>query len=454
MVSDKSGKGKYLILTFGCQMNVYDSEIIAGHLENMGYAPAGTEAETDVLVINTCAVRKKAEEKVFSKLGRLQPLKRLKPGLIIALWGCMVQQENIARRIKEKYGFVDLVAGTNSLGRFPALLETARTSAKTVFDLQTEEEKENLPVKRGHHLKAWVPISHGCNNFCTYCIVPYVRGREKSRLPQNIINDVKKLIAEGYKEITLLGQNVNSYGKDLAGEFDFADLLCNLDHLAGEFQIRYLTSHPRDFSEKLIRTIQKSQKICEHFHLPVQSGSNNVLQLMNRGYTKEYYLELVQNIKARIPNSAITTDIIVGFPGEGDADFQDTLKLLETVRFDAAYTFIYSPRVGTRATRMQGQVPAGIKKERISALNEIQNRISREKNELLVGTEQLLLVEGKSKTNPQVYTGRTRTNKIVHFFTKENVLGKFVKVTITAAKSWTLAGDYQGCCVKGIYGVK
>ena len=440
---EKHGIKKYHILTYGCQMNVYDSEVLAGYLENMGYAHTEKEEEADVLIINTCAVRKKAEEKVFSKLGRLRSLKEKKQGMIMVLWGCMVQQEPVAQKIKQKFPFVDLVGGTQSLRRFPELIEKARISPRTVLALETGGERENLPIKREHRIKAWVPISHGCSNFCSYCIVPYVRGAEKSRLPENIINEVKDLVDNGYKEITLLGQNVNSYGRGLKQNIDFADLLHTLDRLEGRFLIRYMTSHPRDFSEKIIRTIQQGQKICEHFHLPLQSGSDNVLKLMNRGYSRDYYLDLIKKIRELIRNSAITTDIIVGFPGEKEKDFEDTLDLLEKIRFDAAFTFVYSPRKGTAATEMKGQVPADIKKKRIVALNEIQNRISLEINQLLLGTEQLVLVEGKSKTNPNVYTGRTRTNKIVHFPAGEDLFGKFVIVEITEAKAWTLTGHFK-----------
>ncbi|RJX27611.1 MAG: tRNA (N6-isopentenyl adenosine(37)-C2)-methylthiotransferase MiaB [Dethiobacter sp.] len=444
MENFKINTKKYHISTYGCQMNVYDSEVLSGYLENMGFMPTEKEEDADVLIINTCAVRKKAEEKVFSLLGKLRPLKKKNPGILIVLWGCMVQQESIAQKVKERYGFVDLVAGTHSLGRFPDLLEKARVSPRTVLDLEIGEEREHLPIKRGHQIKAWVPISHGCNNFCSYCIVPYVRGPEKSRPPQNIINEVRELVNDGYREITLLGQNVNSYGKDLEQEISFADLLNTLDRLEGRFHIRYMTSHPRDFSEKLIRTIQQSQKICEHFHLPLQSGSNKVLKLMNRGYTREYYLELVAKIRDLVQNSAVTTDIITGFPGEEEKDFEETLDMLEKVRFDAAYTFVYSPRKGTKATEMEGQVTSDIKKKRIIILNELQSRISMEVNQQLLGTEQVVLVEGRSKTDPNVYTGRTRTNKIVHFSTSEkNLLGMLVNVDITEAKSWTLTGNYK-----------
>lgn len=434
---------RYFTLTYGCQMNVFDSEVLSGHLEEMGFIPAENEEEADVLVINTCAVRKKAEEKVLSRLGKLRFLKEQKPTMMIVLWGCMVQQENIAKRIRERYGFVDLIGGTHSLGRFPELLEKARVSRKVVVDIDTVGERENLPIRRGHSFKAWVPISHGCNNYCTYCIVPYVRGPERSRPPQNIIEEVKNLATDGYKEITLLGQNVNSYGKDLKEKVDFADLLKRLDSLDGLVHIRYMTSHPRDFNEKIIRVIQEGKKICEHFHLPIQSGSNKVLKLMNRGYSREYYLELIGKIKAIMDSFSITSDIIVGFPGEEEKDFEETIELMKEAEFDSAYTFIYSPREGTEALKMDGQIEPEVKKNRILTLNEIQSKISLEKNRKLLETEQEVLVEGRSKTNPEKYTGRTRTNKIVHFSSNENLLGMLVNVKIIEAKSWTLTGEYK-----------
>jgi tRNA-2-methylthio-N6-dimethylallyladenosine synthase len=435
---------KYCILTYGCQMNVSDSEVLSGHLETMGYSPANSEEDADLLLINTCAVRQKAEEKVLSKLGRLRSLKKKNPAMLLVIWGCMVQQKDIAEQISSRYKFVDLIGGPHSLERFPQLLEKARTSSKTVIDIndEGEGERDHLHIKRGHGFKAWVPISHGCNNYCTYCIVPYVRGPERSRSPERIIHEVSELTKNGYKEITLLGQNVNSYGKDIKGGLDFADLLQRLDDMEGLARIRYMTSHPRDFSDKIIRMIEKSRNICEHFHLPVQSGSNKILKLMNRGYTREYYLELINKIKSRVGHCSITSDIIIGFPGEEEADFQDTLDLLQRVQFDAAYIFIYSPRKGTKATAMADQVDPEIKKERIKKLNKIQGKIGLGKNRQLLGTKQEILVEEKSKTNPEMLTGRTRTNKVVHFSAGENLLGQLVDVEIIEAKSWTLTGQY------------
>ncbi|MGI6318606.1 MAG: tRNA (N6-isopentenyl adenosine(37)-C2)-methylthiotransferase MiaB [Firmicutes bacterium] len=433
---------KYFILTYGCQMNVFDSEVLSGILEAMGYSPANSEEDTDVLLINTCAVRQKAEEKVLSKLGRLRSIKKKNPEMLLVIWGCMVQQKDLAEQISSRYKYIDLIGGPHALERFPQLLEKARTSSKTVIDINDEGERDHLHIKRGHDFKAWVPISHGCSNYCTYCIVPYVRGPERSRPPERIIQEVKELAKNGYKEITLLGQNVNSYGKDIKGGLDFADLLQRLDAIEGLARIRYMTSHPRDFNDKIIRTIEKGRKICEHFHLPVQSGSNKILKLMNRGYTREYYLELINKIKSRVEHCSITSDIIIGFPGEEDADYQDTLDLIQKVQFDAAYVFIYSPRKGTKATAMADQVDLEIKKERIKKLNKIQGKISLDKNRQLLGTKQEILVEERSKTNPDMITGRTRTNKIVHFSSEENLLGKLIDVEIIEAKSWTLTGKY------------
>lgn len=440
----KTGKpsGFYFIETFGCQMNVYDSEVLAGYLENMGYLPTTKEEKSDILLLNTCAVRQKAEDKIFSRLGRLRSLKNTKPDLIIILWGCVAQQKHVAPKIRERFGFVDLVAGPHALKRFPKLLEKARLASHTIVDTEEKGSREDTPVKRMHGIKAWVPISHGCNNYCTYCIVPFVRGPEKSRHPQNIIREVEELIKTGYREITLLGQNVNSYGKDLERKIDFADLLQTLDRLAGLVHLRYMTSHPRDFNEKIIRVIREGEKICEHFHLPFQSGSNKILKLMNRGYTREYYLELMTKIKKLIPVNALTTDIIVGFPGEEKKDFEETLDIVEKVRFDAAFTFVYSPRQGTRAVNMKNHVTPAIKKKRIMLLNEIQNKISLEKNQELLGTKQIVLVEGRSKTDTNTYTARTRTNKIVHFSSAKDLLGKLITVEIIEAKPWTLLGRY------------
>ncbi len=432
---------KYLIATMGCQMNVYDSEVLAGYLESMGFAKATVEADADILILNTCAVRQKAEEKVLSKLGTWRTLRENNPDMLMVLWGCMVQQEGMADHIRQRFPYIDLIGGPHVLGRFPELIEEARIARSTVVCVEDGERKgREFPVKRGNTLFAWVPISYGCNNYCTYCVVPYVRGPERSRPPAEIIEEVEGLSQNGYREITLLGQNVNSYGKDLDYYIDFAELLKMVSHIPGLLRIRYMTSHPRDFTEKMVHTIAQATNICEHFHLPLQAGSNRILGLMNRGYTRESYLNLVNIIKETVPHCSITTDFIVGFPGENEMDFEMTLDMLEKVRFDASFNFVYSPREGTSAATMPDQVPATEKRRRIIALNKLQTQISQKINEQLLGTRQELLVEGKSKTDTTHFSGRTRTNKIVHFLADEEPQGSVVTVEILEAKAWTLRG--------------
>ena len=425
-------------------MNVYDSEVLAGYLESMGLAAAEKEEEGDILILNTCAVRQKAEEKVLSRLGMWEKLKQNKPSILMVLWGCMVQQGGMAAHIRKRYPYVDLIGGPHALGRFPDLLEEARISTKPVIATDEDERRgRDLPVKRQHTVFAWVPISYGCNNFCTYCIVPYVRGAEKSRPLAEIMAEVGQLAAQGYREITLLGQNVNSYGRDLKEGVDFADLLKTVASIAGLLRIRYMTSHPRDFTEKMIEAVSGEPKICEHFHLPLQAGSNHILELMNRGYTREAYLKLVAKIREILPHAAITTDFIVGFPGERKEDFHLTMDMLEKIRFDAAFTFLYSARRGTKAAAMPDQINDGEKRARIITLNQRQAEIAQEINAQLVGTKQELLVEGKSKTNQAYYTGRTKTNKLVHFPAAEIIpAGKLVTAEITEAGAWTLRGKF------------
>ena len=434
-------KNKYYILTFGCQMNVYDSEALAGYMEKLGYTEAVSPEEAEVLILNTCAVRKKAEDKVFSRLGTIRELKRNNPRMTVILWGCMAASQETALLLKERFKFIDLIAGPNSLGRFPDLLEKAQSSRGTITDPDLTGARESLPVKRTDGFKAWVPISHGCNNFCSYCIVPYARGPEVSRRPGDVIRDVEELIRGGYKEITLLGQNVNSYGKDLQEGTDFAGLLRFIDAMSESLRIRFMTSHPRDLSAGVIRAIDEGKNICEHIHLPLQSGSDHILKEMNRGYSRDYYLGLIKMIRAALPGAAVTTDIIVGFPGEDDSDFNKTMEIMEKVRFDAAYTFVYSPRQGTAAAKMENQVSAVIKQNRIIQLNKLQNRIVQEKNELLKGALQEVLVEGRSKTDENMFTGRTRTNKIVHFPSETDLTGKLATVEILEARAWSLRGQ-------------
>lgn len=433
---------KYHILTWGCQMNEHDSEVLSGMLEEMNYTRTEKLNEADIIILNTCCVRENAEIKVFGRIGQLKHLKHKNPNLIIAVCGCMTQQKGVAEKIAKNFPYVDLVFGTYNLDNFPELLQKAVQSKTTFIEVLEKEEKiiENLPVSRADNLKAWVTIIYGCNNFCSYCIVPYVRGRERSRLPKEIIKEVERLAEKGYKEITLLGQNVNSYGKDLKTEIDFSGLLKELNKINGIERIRFMTSHPKDFSDSLIFTIKECKKICEHIHLPVQAGSNKVLKMMNRHYTKERYIELVEKIRSEIPECSITTDIIVGFPGETEEDFQETLGLVEKVEFDSAFTFVYSKRTGTPAATMPCQVDERIKKNRLERLMDLQNRISKQKNQLLKGKTVEVLVEGYDKSKKGKLFGRTRTNKLVHFDGSKELIGRLVNVKITNPKTWTLDG--------------
>ncbi|WP_035268270.1 tRNA (N6-isopentenyl adenosine(37)-C2)-methylthiotransferase MiaB [Desulfitibacter alkalitolerans] len=437
-----SGK-KYLILTYGCQMNERDSEVLEGYLENLGYCPASAEKDADIIILNTCCVREKAELKVFGKLGELSKLKKEKPELIIGICGCMTQQDEVYERIRDKAPYVNLVFGTYNVHQLPNLLLKIQNTDEPAYEIWEKEGDivENNVSRRIDRIKAYVNISYGCDNFCTYCIVPHVRGRERSRTPDKIVEEISGLVKEGYKEIMLLGQNVNSYGKDLNSNLDFADLLVEVNKIDGLERIRYMTSHPRDFTDKLVETIARCKKVCEHYHLPVQAGSNKILKAMNRGYTREEYLDLVEKIQSISPNYSITSDIIVGFPGEGEEDFKDTLDIVERVRFDAAYTFAYSPRRGTPAAAMECQIKDEEKKERLHRLMEVQNKISLEKNMKLVGTNMEVLVESPSKTDSSRLTGRTRTNKIVNFSGEQSLIGTIINVKITKAQTWNLIGE-------------
>lgn len=434
---------KYLTFTYGCQMNERDSEAMAGLLEEMGFEPARRPEEADLILVNTCAVRERAENKVFGKLGELRALKSARPELIIGVAGCMVQREGMAQKIRQLAPHVDLIIGTHALHRLPELVrEVERTRRTRVAVIPAAAAPlTELPVKRSDKIRAYVNVSYGCNNFCTYCIVPYVRGPERSRQPEDILREVRSLAAAGYREVTLLGQNVNSYGRDLAKPVTFGDLLKLVDRVEGLARIRFTTSHPRDFSHELIEIIARSEKVCEHFHLPAQAGSDRILALMGRGYTRTHYLELARAIRTRLPEATITTDLIVGFPGESEEDFAATLDLVEQVRFDAAFTFIYSPRPGTAAANLPDQVPAAVKRERLARLNQLQYRFTRESNERLVGRVVEVLVEGRSKTNPERLTGRTRTNKVVVFSGPEEMIGRLVPLRITAAQTFNLFGE-------------
>ncbi|HEY8463862.1 MAG TPA: tRNA (N6-isopentenyl adenosine(37)-C2)-methylthiotransferase MiaB [Bacillota bacterium] len=437
---------KYFITTFGCQMNVHDSEVLAGILESLGYEVATSPEAADLILINTCCVRENAENRTFGHIGNLKALKEQKPGLIIGICGCMVQQPSEVEKIRTSYPWVDLVFGTHNLHQLPELLQKLTDSTSRVIEVWDSEGEihEGLPVKRTESFRAWVTIMYGCNNFCSYCIVPYVRGRERSRDPEVILAEIRELISDGVKEVTLLGQNVNSYGKDLANGWSFARLLREIAH-TGINRIRFQTSHPKDLSDELIAVIAAEKSVVRHLHLPFQAGSSRILKMMNRNYTKENYLALASKIKQQVPGIALTTDIIVGFPGETEADFQETLDLVEKVRFDGAFTFIYSPRSGTPAAKFTETVPEAVAKERLMRLIKLQNQISLERNQALVGTLQEILIEGTSEKNAQVWSGRTSQNKLVHFKPTFRVVpGDLAAVRISGAKTFTLEGELLG----------
>ena len=438
------GKGqKFYIRTYGCQMNEHDTEVMAGILLEMGYEPTETTDEADIILLNTCAIRENAENKVFGEIGHLKPLKKQNPDVLIGVCGCMSQEESVVNRILEKYQHIDMIFGTHNIHRLPSIVKEAMFSKAMVVEVWSKEGDviENLPKVRKGNLKAWVNIMYGCDKFCTYCIVPYTRGKERSRHPEDIIEEVRHLARNGYKEITLLGQNVNAYGKD------FTDKEYGLGNLMDELRkidiprIRFTTSHPRDFDDQLIEVLSKGGNLVEHIHLPVQSGSSEVLKLMARKYTREQYLELVRKMKEAIPNASFTTDIIVGFPNETDEQFEETLSLYREVEFDSAYTFIYSPRESTPAAKMHDNVPLEVKKERLQRLNALVNEIAAKKNSAYQGQIVEVLVEGESKKNSDILAGYTRKNKLVNFKGPKSAIGNIVKVKIIQTKTWTLDGE-------------
>lgn len=435
-------KKKCLTHTFGCQMNERDSEILFGFLAQMGYEKTDIEAEADLVLFNTCCIREKAESKVLSHLGELKKLKQKNPDMIIGVCGCMMQQKGMADMIRSSAPYVDLIFGTHNLHHFPKYLYDVYQGKGRQIEVLDKEEgvQEGLPSYREYPFKALVNIVYGCNNFCTYCIVPYVRGRERSRKQADIVQEVKQLVADGVVEVTLLGQNVNSYGLDLQDGTTFAGLLQELDQIEGLRRIRYMTSHPKDLTEELVKTIAESSKVVDHFHLPVQSGSSRVLDLMNRRYTKEHYLHLIDMIRKYMPDAAISTDIIVGFPGETEEDFLETIDLVQKVKFDSAFTFVYSKRTGTPAARMEDPVSLEEKKERLQRLNDALSDISRDINDKLQDTVVEVLVEGPSKTNEAMLSGRTTTNKTVIFAGEPSLIGQIVSVKVTEAQTWILKG--------------
>lgn len=427
--------------TYGCQQNVSDGEKLKGMLEKMGYGFTDEIEKASLILFNTCAVRENAVDRVFGNVGALKRLKKKNPDIVIAVCGCMVQQEKTAKKIKSTFPFVDIIFGTHVLHKFPELL--CRFFFEGVRILEIPESDgviaENLPIKRESDFKASVPIMYGCNNFCTYCVVPLVRGRERSRDAEDIISEVKGLVYSGYKDILLLGQNVNSYGKGT--DIDFSELLSRLDKLEGEFKIEFMTSHPRDCTQRLIDVIADSEKICHHLHLPVQCGSDRILKLMNRHYDKEHYLALVDYARKRIPDLNLTTDIIVGFPGEMREDFEETLELMKKVCFDSAFTFIYSPRSGTKAAEMDDPVSAEEKGKWFRELLEVQNECGGRSYRKYLGKTVRVLCEGKGRTSEEYFTGKSRENIIVDFNGKEKDIGTFVNVRITEAKAWALIGE-------------
>lgn len=436
---------KFFIQTFGCQMNEHDSEVMAGLLEERFYIPTKDIKEADFILLNTCCIREKAESKVLSMLGSLKKLKAKKPSLIVGVCGCMIQQKNIVPKILHACPFVNLMFGTNNMAQLPDYLERIEKYGQPVYEIVDEDSSADLklPASREFPFKAFVNIMYGCNNFCTYCIVPYVRGRERSRKKEDIIAEVKELVADGAIEVMLLGQNVDSYGNDFEDSVSFADLLKEIDDIPGIERIRFMTSHPKDFSLELIDVIKNSKHICHSLHLPVQSGSNEVLKRMNRKYTRERYLEIVHAMREAIPDVALTTDIIVGFPGETEEQFQETVDLVETVGFDNAFSFIYSKRPGTAAEKFEDQIPLEIKKERLQRLNTSLSKWSLYHNKKYEGQNVKVLVEGLSENNDNMLSGRTDTGKTVIFQGDPSLIGKIVNVDITTAQTWVLKGKLE-----------
>ena len=429
--------------TYGCQQNENDTERIRGMLKEAGFEFIEDSKKADVIIYNTCAVRENAEQKVFGRLGLLKPIKERRRNMVIGVCGCMVQQEHITEKIKKSHEHVDLVFGTHALYKMPELLYKAINSRKTVIDIEDSKGAiaEDIPIMREDAKKAWVSVMYGCNNFCTYCIVPYVRGRERSRTPEAVISEVKELVAEGCSEITLLGQNVNSYGKDLDIDIDFADLMRMVNDIEGVERIRFMTSHPKDLSDKLIQTMAECDKVCKQLHLPFQAGSNKILKQMNRRYTKEEYLEKIAKVKKAIPNISLSTDVIVGFPTETNEDFEETLDVLRKVEYDNIFSFIYSRREGTPAAKLDFVLTDEEIHKNFDRMLEVQNEISLKKNKEYVGRIERILVDGASKTNPDVLSGRCDSSKIVNFKGDESLIGKYIDVRITEAHTWSLNGE-------------
>ena len=440
---------KACVVTFGCQMNARDSEKLSGILEKAGYALTDMEEEADFILYNTCTVRDNANQRVYGRLGVLNGLKKKKPHLKVALCGCMMQEQAVVEKIKKSYRFVDLVFGTHNIFQFPALLADLYEKQEMIVEIwkETEEIVENLPVKRKYPYKSGVNIMFGCNNFCSYCIVPYVRGRERSREPKEILQEIERLVEDGVVEVMLLGQNVNSYGKNLEHPITFAELLKEVEKIEGLKRIRFMTSHPKDLSDELIEVMRDSRKICRHLHLPLQAGSDRILRAMNRHYTKEQYLALVDKLKREIPDIAITTDIIVGFPGETLEDVEETIDVVRRVQYDNAFTFIYSKRTGTPAAAMEEQVPEEIVREGFDKLLKVVQETAKERAALLQGKVMEALVEEVNEQDPALVTGRLSNNMLVHFKADSRMVGKFVMVALDTCHGFYYTGrmvDWMG----------
>ena len=434
---------KYFIETWGCQMNEEDSEKLSGMLKSIGYTRTEVKEEASIILFNTCCVRENAENKVYGNLGNLKKLKKKNPDLIIGICGCMMQQQGMADKILKEFPYVDIIFGTHNAYKFPEYLNRVKTEGVQVKEILDKETKivEGIPVDRESSVKGFVTIMYGCNNFCTYCVVPYVRGRERSRKPEDIENEIRDLVARGYKEVTLLGQNVNSYGKGLEEEINFAGLLRRVNEIEGLERVRFMSSHPKDLTEEVIMTIKECDKLCEQIHLPVQSGSDRILKIMNRHYDRAQYMSLIEKIKKEIPDCTLTTDIIVGFPGETEEDFEDTLNLVKEVGYDAAFTFIYSRRNHTPADKMENQVPDDVKHERFNRLVAAVNESVIKGNKVYEGKTVEVLVEGPSKNDETKLMGRTRNNKLVNFEGDEKLVGKLVNVYIKRAQPFSLIGE-------------
>ena len=434
----------YHVVTYGCQMNAHDSEILAGMLRDMGMEEAADRESADFVLFNTCCVRDNAERRALGNVTWLKEVRKKNPRLMIGVCGCMIQQPGMAEKILKQYRFVDLAFGTANLYRLPELMLKALESDHAVVEVEEQNTiAEGLPVQRLRHDAAYITIMYGCDNYCTYCIVPYVRGRERSRRPEDIVAEARQLVADGYKDITLLGQNVNSYGKDLDCNVDFADLIAMINEIPGEFLIRFMTSHPKDATEKLFKTMAECEKCAHQLHLPVQAGNDRVLEAMNRRYTAEKYLRQVELARSYMPDLVLTTDIIVGFPGETDEEFEDTVRLCEKVRYDAMFTFIYSKRVGTPAAKMPDAATREQKQVRFDKLLETANRISAEKHAEYIGKTMRVLVDGVTGKTEYNLSSRTNGGRLVHLKGDEALIGKFIDVRITSGNTWALYGEIE-----------